>query len=64
MSNFLKALTVTFFIMCAVILIICFMEVIDELSHTDVMLYGIMICVAVTGCIGASVSISMINSKG
>jgi hypothetical protein len=59
-----KAFSTAFFVMCAVILIICFMEVGDELNHTDFMLYGIMLCVAITGCIGAAVGVNMINSKG
>jgi hypothetical protein len=59
-----KAFSTAFFVMCAVILIICFMEVGDELKHNDFMLYGIMLCVAITGCIGAAVSVNMINSKG
>lgn len=59
-----KALSTTFFVMCSVILIICYMEVMDELPHNEVMLYGIMLCVAITGCIGAAVGVSMINSKG
>lgn len=40
------------------------MEVADEISYTDFMLYGIMLCVACTGCIGAAVSISLIDNKG
>lgn len=61
MSTLLKALSTTFFTMIAVILIICFMEVGDKLNHTNFMLYSIMICVAITGCIGASVAISTIK---
>ena len=64
MSTLLKALTTAFFVMCAVVLIICFMEVADELKHADFMLYGIMICFAITGCIGAAVGISLIKDKG
>jgi hypothetical protein len=62
--TFFKALSSAFFIMIAVILIICFMEVMDELPYNEVMLYGIMICVAITGCIGAAVGINLINDKG
>ena len=61
---FFKALSTAFFVMIAVILIICFMEVADELKHNDFILYGIMICIAITGCIGAAVGVSMINDKG
>lgn len=64
MSILFKSLGVTFFVMTSVILIICFMEVMDELPHFDLMLYGIMICVAITGCIGAAVGISTIKEKG
>lgn len=53
-----KALATAFFIMAQVILIICFMEVGDELPHDDFMLFGIMLCVACTGCIGAAVAIN------
>lgn len=62
--SLLKALAIAFFVMAQTLLIICFMEVGDELNHTDFILYGIMICVACTGCIGAAVGVSMINSKG
>ena len=58
-----KALSTAFFVMCAVILIICYMEVMDELPHNDVILYGLMLCVAITGCIGAAVGVSMIKDK-
>lgn len=64
MSTLLKALSTAFFVMCAVILIICYMEVIDELPHNDVYLYGLLLCVAITGCIGAAVGINTINDKG
>lgn len=64
MSTLLKAFSTAFFVMCAVVLIICFMEVADELPHNDFMLYGIMLCVAITGCIGAAVGINTINDKG
>ena len=62
--TFFKALSTAFFVMCAVILIICYMEVMDELPYNEVMLYGIMICIAITGCIGAAVSINLIKDKG
>ena len=61
---FFKALSTAFFVMIAVILIICYMEVVDELKHNDVYLYGIMICVAITGCIGAAVGINTVKDKG
>lgn len=64
MSILFKSLIVTFFTMTAVVLTICFMEVMDELPHNELMLYGIMICVAITGCIGAAVSVSTIKEKG
>lgn len=64
MSTLLKAFSTAFFVMCAVILIICFMEVADELKHADFMLYGIMLCISLTGCIGAAVGITLIDNKG
>jgi hypothetical protein len=64
MSILFKSLSVTFFVMTAVVLTICFMEVMDELPHFDLMLYGIMVCVGITGCVGAAVGISTIKEKG
>lgn len=65
MPSLFKALTTTFFVMSAVILSICFMEIADDnLPQNELLLFGVMVFVGITGCISAAVILTTNNSKG
>ncbi len=64
MFNVFKALTTGFFVMLIVILIICSMEVANELNSTEFVQFCTMVVFGIIGCFAAAVGINLINDKG
>jgi len=63
MASLIKALIIALLIMLNVILIICYMEMADEITEFEAISLGLICCITTTGCIGATAGISMINTE-
>jgi len=59
MKTFLKHLLVIFIMALTVVLVICTMELADEITGFELMALGFASTISVIGCIGAAVAIKM-----
>lgn len=63
MKNFMKAFTVAFLTMLNVILILCYMEIADEVNEFQAICLGLICCITSTSVIAATVGISLRNTE-
>lgn len=63
MASFIKAFVIALLIMLNVILIICTMEIVNDVTEFQAICLGLACCITTTGCIGATVGISLINTE-
>lgn len=63
MTSLTKAFTIALFIMLTVVLVICTMELADEINFYELVLLGFASTISIVGCIAATVGISMINTE-
>jgi|LakMenEpi03Aug12_release.lakeMendotaPanAssembly.Ray.scaffolds.fasta_scaffold02411_2 hypothetical protein len=63
MASLIKAFVVGLLIILNVILIICTMEIVNDVTEFQAICLGLACCITTTGCIGAAVGISMVNTE-
>jgi hypothetical protein len=63
MTSLTKAFTVALLIMLTVTLVICTMELADEIKFIELIALGFASTISVIGCIAATVGISLIDTE-